>query len=80
MTEQTLDQVARALSTGMARRRVVKGLLAGGAAGVFALLGARESTAAGDCHQRCREELCGRGDCMHTCLCRECGIGCPKRK
>ena len=45
MTEQTLDQVARALSTGMPRRQVVKGVLGGAAAGAVALFGVRSSGA-----------------------------------
>jgi hypothetical protein len=79
MTEQTLDRVARALATGMPRRRVAKGLLAGGAAGTLAVLGARQSKAADDaCRQHCRESR--RSVSMHVCLCGECGIGCPPRR
>ena len=80
MTEQTLDQVARALATGMPRRRVMKGVLAGGAAGMVALLGARQSQAGNSgCQAQCRENF-GAGRNMHECLCGACGIGCPKER
>jgi hypothetical protein len=74
-----MDQIARALATGLPRRRVAKGLLAGGAAGLVALTRTSESQAIvsceGDCYRGCRNRR-GRNvhDCARDCLCSACGI------
>jgi hypothetical protein len=81
LDNQRFDGITKQFATGMSRRRVAKGLLAGGAAGMVALLGARQSKA-GDCDVEVCHNLCSGagGGCMKGCLCMVCGKGCPKRK
>jgi hypothetical protein len=80
MTEQTLDRVARALATGMPRRRVTKSLLAGGAAGTVALFGAQRSRAARSdiCGWYCATVACDNGPSKKECVqrCRNTASAC----
>jgi len=74
MDAQGFDHLATSLATGMSRRRIAKGLLAGGAAGTLALLGARHSTAEG-CGAFCQAQCAGSPEpraCRAICLC-SCG-------
>ncbi|MCD6032652.1 MAG: hypothetical protein K0S78_4834 [Thermomicrobiales bacterium] len=75
MTEQTLDQVARALSTGMPRRQVVKGVLGGAAAGAVALFGVRSSRAKSANSARQSAEKCCRTQYRKfTAICKQDGF------
>jgi hypothetical protein len=64
------------LTKQVSRRRVTKGLLASGAAGLFALLGAQQSKAQQSCGERCRGGCAdetgstNRALCMRVCLAR----------
>src|SRR5215204_385037 len=68
MERHRFDQLAKHVS----RRGVTKGLLAGGAAGVFVLLG-RQPSQAQECVTDCRHEECAgltgpaKGECLRTC-------------
>jgi hypothetical protein len=75
MDSQTFDRLTTSVAAGVTRRQIAKGLLAGGAAGMLALLGARQSEAAScqaGCKARCADKPEPRA-CRAICLC-ECGI------
>ena len=68
MTEQTLDQVARALATGRSRRAVLTAL----AGGLMATIVGHREVAAGRCERN--EHHC-RGVCKECCQDRHCSDG-----
>jgi hypothetical protein len=76
MESQRFDQLAKHLS----RRGVTKGLLAGGVAGLVALL-SRQTGQAQGCEATCAQEGCAgvrgeeRGECQRNCVAQ---CGCPE--
>jgi hypothetical protein len=79
MDSRQFDSITRQLAAGASRRGVMKGLLAGGAAGLAALLGRQPSQAQG-CEAACAQGECAglqgqaKGECMRSCT-GQCG--CP---
>ncbi len=64
MDGQKFDDIAKSLTTGASRRRVLKGLAAAGVGGALALLGGRRATEAAPCpenRQKCGPLCCPQG-------------------
>ena len=67
MDGQRMDELAKVLANGTDRRRLLKGLLGGGAAGSLALLGARGAGAQTTCKENGRRCTDGTACCSGRC-------------
>ncbi|MDQ3410481.1 MAG: hypothetical protein M3509_00005 [Chloroflexota bacterium] len=68
MDDQRFDRLARRAASGVGRRGVLRGLVAGAAAIVFGGSGFRRGLAQETCAEPCRQnEVCSNGACVRGC-------------